>query len=350
MRQPPVPRQRNRLPDAAVAGKTRQRRLPTPRPADVSRGSVVDSHRDFGKRAACLQSAHHARRQGSTRDPRELDAVLRSSERREPIWSSGCAKSWTRPKRWPTSGNARTTNRSFAIITMPCGSTGTPTCSIRLPNTASRKSLRWRKYTGYFDQRERLAYAHPLEPTVARTIGDLEELRALHGRRGPGWRAARHRLRSHQNAGGHSRPAGDRSLDEPRESPHIAELTRGREDMRVVTYVKEADLLMHDVQRVICMGGYNSLLSVVSFEKPALIVPRVQPRMEQFLRAKSVRRSWVRGNTRPHQLSPAALHDWLQRPVSHCPDRSKIDLGGLDRVVEFVQAATNGSPSSRTTH
>jgi predicted glycosyltransferase len=33
------------------------------------------------------------------------------------------------------------------------------------------------------------------------------------------------------------------------------------------------------------MGGYNTFCEIVSFDKRALIVPRTQPRMEQYLRA-----------------------------------------------------------------
>jgi predicted glycosyltransferase len=33
------------------------------------------------------------------------------------------------------------------------------------------------------------------------------------------------------------------------------------------------------------MGGYNTFCEILSFDKPALIVPRTTPRMEQLLRA-----------------------------------------------------------------
>ena len=34
------------------------------------------------------------------------------------------------------------------------------------------------------------------------------------------------------------------------------------------------------------MGGYNTYCEILSFDKPALIVPRVQPREEQLIRAR----------------------------------------------------------------
>src|SRR5262249_3524114 len=33
------------------------------------------------------------------------------------------------------------------------------------------------------------------------------------------------------------------------------------------------------------MGGYNTFCEILSFDKPALIVPRTAPRLEQFIRA-----------------------------------------------------------------
>ena len=36
---------------------------------------------------------------------------------------------------------------------------------------------------------------------------------------------------------------------------------------------------------VVAMGGYNTFCEILSFDKPALIVPRTAPRLEQFIRA-----------------------------------------------------------------
>ena len=37
------------------------------------------------------------------------------------------------------------------------------------------------------------------------------------------------------------------------------------------------------------MGGYNTVCEVLSFQKQALIVPRVRPRSEQWIRAERLR-------------------------------------------------------------
>jgi len=34
------------------------------------------------------------------------------------------------------------------------------------------------------------------------------------------------------------------------------------------------------------MGGYNTFCEILSFDKPALIMPRTEPRLEQFIRTE----------------------------------------------------------------
>ncbi len=45
------------------------------------------------------------------------------------------------------------------------------------------------------------------------------------------------------------------------------------------------ELLMNRAHCVVAMGGYNTFCEILSFDKPALIVPRVKPRLEQAIRA-----------------------------------------------------------------
>lgn len=45
------------------------------------------------------------------------------------------------------------------------------------------------------------------------------------------------------------------------------------------------ELLMNRAHCVVAMGGYNTFCEILSFDKPALIVPRIRPRLEQAIRA-----------------------------------------------------------------
>jgi predicted glycosyltransferase len=53
----------------------------------------------------------------------------------------------------------------------------------------------------------------------------------------------------------------------------------------MVDFVPGMERLMASAAGVVAMGGYNTFCEILSFDKPALIVPRTTPRLEQFIRA-----------------------------------------------------------------
>ena len=55
---------------------------------------------------------------------------------------------------------------------------------------------------------------------------------------------------------------------------------------RTLTFDARLETLMARAAGVVAMGGYNTFCEILSFDKPALIVPRTVPRMEQFIRAR----------------------------------------------------------------
>ena len=56
-------------------------------------------------------------------------------------------------------------------------------------------------------------------------------------------------------------------------------------NMEAITFEARMESLMDRALGVVCMGGYNTFCEVLSFNKRALVVPRTEPRMEQYLRA-----------------------------------------------------------------
>jgi len=55
--------------------------------------------------------------------------------------------------------------------------------------------------------------------------------------------------------------------------------------VRVITFEARMETLMADAAGVVGMGGYNTFCEILSFDKPAIIVPRTRPRLEQYIRA-----------------------------------------------------------------
>ncbi|MBC6407515.1 MAG: hypothetical protein GDA40_04965 [Rhodobacteraceae bacterium] len=56
--------------------------------------------------------------------------------------------------------------------------------------------------------------------------------------------------------------------------------------VRTVGFEEQIETLMAGAQGVVSMGGYNTFCEILSFDKPAVIVPRTYPRKEQYLRAR----------------------------------------------------------------
>jgi len=57
-------------------------------------------------------------------------------------------------------------------------------------------------------------------------------------------------------------------------------------NVRTSTFEARLEHLMARAGGIVAMGGYNTFCEILSFDKPALIVPRTAPRLEQFIRAQ----------------------------------------------------------------
>jgi predicted glycosyltransferase len=101
---------------------------------------------------------------------------------------------------------------------------------------------------------------------------------------------------------------------------------------------------------VVAMGGYNTFCEILSFGKPALIVPRTAPRQEQFLRATraeqlGLARMLPDNGTR----SPGKMAEQLRAlPSWPAPDAARIPglLGGLDRISALARPWLEEAPAA----
>src|SRR5947207_1803819 len=117
---------------------------------------------------------------------------------------------------------------------------------------------------------------------------------------------------------------------ETRQRLHRAAQRRTR--FELLEFVPDPVPLIERADRVIAMGGYNTVCEVLSFEKPALIVPRVtEP--EQGIRARRMQELGLLDVLHPDHLTPQALSEWLSRDSGPPPPtRARVDLGGLTRI------------------
>ena len=82
--------------------------------------------------------------------------------------------------------------------------------------------------------------------------------------------------------------------------------------VRTITFDARIETLMAKSAGVVAMGGYNTFCEILSFDKPAIIVPRTKPRLEQFIRAQRAEqlgmvRMMENGNGRDARGMAAAL-------------------------------------------
>ena len=121
-----------------------------------------------------------------------------------------------------------------------------------------------------------------------------------------------------------------------------------RPDLKLLEFVPEPAPLIHRAERVIAMGGYNTICEVLSFEKHALIVPRVSPKPEQLIRAERLRDLGLIDMLHPEELSPQALTTWLARDLGPPPrSRRRVDFGGLTRIPHLLAGQLNGPTRPR---
>lgn len=107
--------------------------------------------------------------------------------------------------------------------------------------------------------------------------------------------------------------------------------------LRVIEFVTDPDLLLSRADRVVAMGGYNTIFEVLSAEKHALIVPRVQPSREQLIRAERLRDLGLIHLLHPDDASSQAIGRWLARDLGAAPKaRQRIDLGGTARLPQLL--------------
>ncbi|GAB4426372.1 MAG: glycosyltransferase family protein [Anaerolineae bacterium] len=122
----------------------------------------------------------------------------------------------------------------------------------------------------------------------------------------------------------------------------------------VLPFVAHPEIFLQRANSVITMGGYNSVCETVSFNKPALIVPRVKPRLEQLIRAKRLARLNVVSTLHPADLTPAALSGWLARQATAAPRAAhNLDLDGLRRIPTLLTDLLAAPPKravNRTTN
>ena len=109
------------------------------------------------------------------------------------------------------------------------------------------------------------------------------------------------------------------------------------ENITVIDFDNELETIVKKSSAVIGMCGYNTFCEVISFDRPALFMPRTHPREEQLIRAERASElGWVNKFSAEETRDPNFMVNVLRElPGKPVPSSSSIpiDLGGLEKFV-----------------
>ena len=144
----------------------------------------------------------------------------------------------------------------------------------------------------------------------------------------------------------------DRALDYPlvlvpgpfmktEEREEIHQRANALKDVLVIDFDNELETIMDGATAVVGMCGYNTFCEVLSFDKPALFVPRTRPRKEQLIRAtRASELNLSRVLDTDNAVDPAKMAAAL-RELPDLPPPSKSDynlkLNGLEKICARIE-------------
>lgn len=138
------------------------------------------------------------------------------------------------------------------------------------------------------------------------------------------------------------------------QSQSLAAATAGRSDVALVSSTHDLPALIARADLVVAMGGYNTTTEVLAARKPAILVPRSAPRLEQWLRAKMLE---ARGLVHVAEIGPNLAQDLAQLKKQALaaglvgpPRREVLDLAGARRTADALEALTPQKSGRRTAY
>ena len=127
----------------------------------------------------------------------------------------------------------------------------------------------------------------------------------------------------------------------PRRRARFRSRVEKLERVEALTFETRVEQLMANAAGVVAMGGYNTFCEMLTFDRPAVVVPRRRPRMEQHIRASRAQSlGLVRMLSGDRGRDPAAMAEALRAmPRQQRPSDIVVPglLDGLDRVHSLVE-------------
>lgn len=128
----------------------------------------------------------------------------------------------------------------------------------------------------------------------------------------------------------------------------------GRSDVALVPSTHDLPGLIARADLVVAMGGYNTTTEVLAARKPAILVPRSAPRLEQCLRARILE---AHGIVSVAETGPNLAQDLARLTMqalagaqASAPRREAFDLSGARRTADAIEALAPRKSRRRTAY
>ena len=101
-------------------------------------------------------------------------------------------------------------------------------------------------------------------------------------------------------------------------------------NVELISFTPHLEQLIERSIAMVGMGGYNTFCEILSFDKPALLVPRVIPRREQAIRAGYAEEA---GLVSVLPIDDYPDIDMMADALADLPDQAKPSAAGLDNLL-----------------
>jgi len=118
--------------------------------------------------------------------------------------------------------------------------------------------------------------------------------------------------------------------------------------VQIKPFVRNMEKRMAGADAVVSMGGYNTMCEILSLKKPALIIPRDNPRLEQLIRAQVFNRRGLCEYIEWGKVTPQTMREkincLLENPEPYIAELKTFNMTGLEVMSERLQYFRENCP------
>jgi predicted glycosyltransferase len=137
----------------------------------------------------------------------------------------------------------------------------------------------------------------------------------------------------------------------PAKREKIAQISQQLDGVQVSEFTDDMASYLNATDAVVSMGGYNTICEILSLSKRAVVVPRIKPVEEQWIRAQRMADFGLFTAIHPEKLTPQhlmrAVLEQLDSPQNCLPPVDRLDLNALPRISNYLSSLLYGCLSQR---